>query len=230
MSVLFLRRVNLDQWKLVAQGASRAVFENRSYPDILIKTVKPTAQTVGGNRKIKHKYFFLRKWRRFGAYMSFRREVEEYLNLARRFVGEQPDLPIAKIHGFIETSRGLGMVVEKVAARDGSLAPTLSRLILDGRFEQKHLDALNEFFREASRLHVILMDANLGNFVWAEHRGAKPLVICVDGTGEKTALKLYSMSNILNRWRLWRYKKRLHAEMRKRANAAGVDLPSLTDT
>jgi len=227
MTQFVLDFVDLEQWRLAGHGASRNLFENRMYPDILIKTVKPSAQTEGGNRKVKSKFFFFKKWRRFGAYMVFRRELEEYLNLARKFPGEGKDLPIAKIFGFVQTSQGLGMIVERVAARDGSLAPTLRRLIHERRFEQKHLDALNAFFREAARLHVVLMDCNLGNFVWSEGRENRPKVICVDGTGEKSPVGLFAMSSLLNRVKLRRYQARLHRQIRVQAETAGINVSSL---
>lgn len=227
MAVLISSWVDIDQWRLAGHGAARNLFENRMYPDVLIKTVKASAQSAGGNRKVKNRIYFMKKWRRFGAYMVFRRELEEYLNLARKFGGEAPLLPIAKIHGFVQTSQGLGMVVEKVVGRDGSLAPTLRRIIQEGRFEQKHLDALNRFFHEAARLHIVLMDANLGNFVWVDDkRSDMPRVVCVDGTGEKNPLGLYAMSSILNRWKLRRYQARLHGQVRQQAAAAGIDLSS----
>jgi hypothetical protein len=197
------------------------------YPDILIKTVKPSAQTAGGNRKVKSRIYFFKKWRRFGAYMVFRRELEEYLNLARKFGGERKKLPIAKIFGFVQTSQGLGMIVERVASRDGSLAPTLRRIIQERRFEQKHLDALNEFFREATRFHIVLMDCNLGNFVWSDAQDGDPRVICVDGTGEKSPVGLYATSNLLNRIKLRRYQARLHGQIRKQAETAGINVSSL---
>lgn len=227
MTQFALDFVDLEQWRLAGHGASRNLFENRMYPDILIKTVKPSAQTAGGNRKVKSRIYFFKKWRRFGAYMVFRRELEEYLNLARKFAGERKKLPIAKIFGFVQTSQGLGMIVERVASRDGSLAPTLRRIIQERRFEQKHLDALNEFFREATRFHIVLMDCNLGNFVWSDAQDGDPKVICVDGTGEKSPVGLYATSNLLNRIKLRRYQARLHGQIRKQAETAGINVSSL---
>lgn len=226
MTHLISEWVDLSQWRLAGQGAARNLFENRSHPDILIKTVKASAQTAGGNRKVKSRLYFLKKKRRFGAYMVFRRELEEYLNLARKFGGERPDLPIARIFGFVDTSQGLGMVVEKIASREGSLAPTLHRLIQERRFEQKHLDGLNEFFREAARLHIVLMDCNLGNFVWCNSREDGPKVICVDGTGEKSVFGLYAMSAAFNRVKLRRYQAKLHRQIREQAEAAGINVSS----
>lgn len=227
MVQLALEYVDLEKWRLAGHGASRNLFENTMYPDILIKTVKSSAQAAGGNRKVKSKFLFFKKWRRFGAYMVFRRELEEYLNLARKFAGEEKHLPIAKIFGFVQTSQGLGMIVERVAARDGSLAPTLRRLIQERRFEQKHLDGLEDFFREAARLHVVLMDCNLGNFVWSDIDEKRPRVICVDGTGEKSPVGLFAMSALLNRFKLRRYRARLHGQIRKQGESAGINVSSL---
>lgn len=227
MTQFVLDYVDLDQWRLAGHGASRNLYENRLYPDILIKTVKPTAQTAGGNRKVKSRLLFFKKWRRFGAYMVFRRELEEYLNLARKFAGGRKELPIARIFGFVQTSQGLGMIVERIAARDGSLAPTLRRLIQERRFEQKHLDALNEFFREATRFHVVLMDCNLGNFVWCDVDEKRPRIICVDGTGEKSPVGMYAMSNLLNRMKLQRYRARLHRQIQAQGETAGINVSSL---
>ncbi|MBB4347924.1 YrbL family protein [Aliirhizobium cellulosilyticum] len=219
--------VDLAQWRLAGHGASRNIFENRMHPDVVIKTVKPSAQSAGGNRKVKSKLLFFKKWRRFGAYMVFRRELEEYLNLARKFAGEEKRLPIAKIFGFVQTSQGLGMIVERVSSRDGSLAPTLRRLIEERRFEQNHLDGLNEFFSEAQRLHIVLMDCNLGNFVWCDGGGSNPRVVCVDGTGEKSPVGMYAMSGVLNRIKLKRYRARLHRQIWKHGEAAGINVSSL---
>jgi hypothetical protein len=215
-------RVDLTEWRQVGQGASRAVFANDAYPGILIKTVKEGAQEARGGRRVKTKLQFLKRWRRFGAYMSFRRELDEYIDLSRKFYSQDDvQLPIAKIYGLVHTDRGLGLIVEKMIARDGKIAPTLRRLLEQGRLEQRHLDGLETFFAEAGRLHVVMMDCNLGNLVWVDHpSSSQPRVVCVDGTGEKSFLRLFAMSRQLNRLKLWAYRRRLFRHIaRKLAEA-----------
>ncbi|WP_158693446.1 YrbL family protein [Neorhizobium alkalisoli] len=205
-----------DGWSKIAEGSARDVYASADYPDVLLKLVKPECIGVNGSRKTRHKLLFFRKYRRFGAYMTFRREFDEYLEQARKSAQwNSEDLPIAKVFGLVHTSLGLGLVVEKVRDRNGQLAPTLLSLARSGKLTQRHYDMLAEFFEECRKRHIVLMDKTPGNFVVAPKADGGEHIVCIDGTGDKSLFKLYSASRYFNGLKLERYHRKVLWKMAK---------------
>eukprot|EP00913_Durusdinium_trenchii_P021342 g20055.t1 len=124
--------------------------------------------------------------------------VEEYLEQARKLDGSQTfDLPIPRIYGFTHTSCGLGLVVERIADKDGKLAPTLTQLIMARRLTDNHMRLVEEFFARCRKAHIVLMDVNPSNFVISNRSGVEE-IFCIDGTGEKQFFRIYASSRLLN--------------------------------
>jgi hypothetical protein len=216
---MFIQRVELDDWRMCAEGSQREIYEHPDDPSVLIKIVKESQQGARGARKPKNRLFWFKRARRFGAYMTFRREIDEYLEQARKGSREdQTAVPIAKVFGLVETSKGLGIVVERITTQDGRLAPTLTDLLRDGRFKPSHLQLVANFFAQCSREHVVLMDARPPNFVVTDRSGYEEL-ICVDGTGDKSAGHIYSTVKLLNAAKLKRYHAKLLTKIEYTANA-----------
>ena len=148
--------------------------------------------------------------------MTFRREFDEYLEQARRSLQwNSGELPIAKVFGLVHTSLGLGLVVEKIRDRNGQLAPTLLSLARAGKVTQAHYDLLAEFFEECRKRHIVLMDKTPGNFVVAPKVDGGEHIVCIDGTGDKSLFKLYSLSRYLNGLKLQRYHHKVLWKMAK---------------
>jgi hypothetical protein len=214
--------IDLSMCRKCAEGSQREIYEHPRAANVLIKVLKASGRAPGGERKTKRLLWF-RKYRRFGAYMTFRREIEEYLEQARKLGGGEPfTLPVARILGFVYTSSGLGLVVERIANSTGHLAPTLTQLLLDEKLERRHFDLIDRFFETCSTAHIVLMDINPANFVVTDRSGVDELV-CVDGTGEKNFLRLYASSRLMNCWRLHFARKKLLRKIERTAeNAASL--------
>ncbi len=220
---MFADRVNLNDWRKCAEGSQRAIYENRAVPRVLIKIVKETERGPDGARKPKKKLYRFKEKRRFGAYLTFRREVDEFLEQARKLFAREapPSFPVARIFGLVQTSRGLGLAVERISTSDGQLAPTLLQLIRSGQLQRSHLDLIDRFFERCAADHIVLMDCNPSNFVVTDRRGFDE-IICVDGTGDKSWTRIYSASPLVNQWKLRRYRTKLLHKMNVASARLGV--------
>lgn len=201
--------IDLSSWTKCAEGSQREIYESAGEPDVLVKVVKSRCRGEHGARKPTRRRHWFRKFRRFGAYMTFRRELDEYLEQARKIDGENHfDLPIPRILGLVHTSGGLGLMVERIANRDGRLSPTLAQLIAADRLTASHLGLVDRFFERCQAAHLVLMDINPGNFVVTDRNGADE-IFCIDGTGEKQFFRLYAGSRLLNGIKLHFARKKL---------------------
>jgi hypothetical protein len=192
--------IDLATWTKCAEGSQREIYQNPRYPDVLVKVLRSRGDR--GARRSSRRFARLRSARRFGAYMTFRREIDEYLEQARKVNGnEMFDLPIPRIYGLAHTEGGLGLVVERIGNRDGKLSPTLAQLIFADRLTENHLRLVDRFFERCRDSHLVLMDINPGNFVITDRSGVEE-IFCIDGTGEKQFFHLYAGSRLLNRVKL----------------------------
>ena len=200
--------VDLSVCRKCSEGSQREIYEHPDIPGVLIKVVKASKRGERGAR-LSRSFGRLKRHRRFGAYMTYRREIEEYLEQARKVEADEMfDLPLARIFGLVHTSGGLGLAVEKIATASGTIAPTLCDLLVQGKFERRHLDLIEGFFETCRQNHIVLMDINPGNFVVTDRNGREEIV-CIDGTGEKSCLKLYASSRALNALKLRAAHKKL---------------------
>ncbi|WP_245424315.1 YrbL family protein [Sinorhizobium sp. BJ1] len=206
---MFDGRIELAGWRQCAAGHQRSIFAHQLYPNVLIKVLKPESRGEGGTRQSKRGLRFLNRFKRFGAYRTFQREVDEFLEQARKFsLADGVELPIPRIFGFAHTDYGLGLIVEKITKGNGELAPTLRELAFSGQLTARHLKMIDELFESFCRLHIVMMDVNPGNFVVTDRRGFEELV-CVDGTGEKSFLRVFAFSRRANDAKLGRMRAKL---------------------
>jgi hypothetical protein len=213
---MFDGKVSLSDWHQCAAGHQRRVFEHERYPNVLIKVLGSRGE--GGTRQSTRMLRFLDRFKRFGAYRTFRREVDEFIEQARKFtLSDLTDFPIPRILGFVHTEHGLGLVVEKITKANGQLAPTLRGLALSGQLAERHLLMIDELFERFRRLHIVLMDCNAGNFVVTDRRGFEEL-ICIDGTGEKSFLRIFALSHRANDFRLQQMRATLLAKLARILN------------
>lgn len=213
---MFDSKISLSGWHQCAVGHQRCIFEHDLYPNILIKVLRTRGK--GGERQSKRMFHFFDRFKRFGAYRTFRREVDEFIEQARKFTLTDPaDLPIPGVLGFVQTELGLGLVVEKITMANGQLAPTLRDLVLAGRLTARHLVMIDELFERCRRFHIVLMDCNAGNFVVTDRRGFEELM-CIDGTGEKSLLRIFALSSRANDFRLRQMRETLRSKLARTLN------------
>ena len=174
----------------LATGGSRFVFRHPYNPGHLIKVIRPEVIEARFGSGAK----WYKRFRRFGKYLSYQREVQEFLAVHAAFDGA-PDF-LQKIIGFAETDLGLGLVIKGVFGEGGELAPSLGDLLRDHLYDQKMETALEECFAKILACPVVLSDLNVGNFVYLEkdHR-----FVMIDGLGNANSLSLKGLSPGANR-------------------------------
>ena len=204
--------IDIDQCAFVAKGSLRDVYAHPTDAGVLVKVVRSDMVDAEG-----HQVHRGGKGRRpWGVYLAYRREIDEYLVAARRQI-ETPGLrlPFARPLGLVATTRGLGLLVERIA-KDGQTVPTLAQLLAEGRLERRHVAALRGFFDYCAAHHIVLGDVHLGNLV--EDPARPDRLICIDGFGEKTLIPVHRYSATLNRRKLARKLRTLEAHIRARAH------------
>jgi hypothetical protein len=214
------QQIDLADCVLVKSGRTRNVHQHEALPGLLIKTLQPELVDRDGYFKAYPRW---KKGRPHGAYFAFRREVDEFIVLCRRLYGRDlSGLPIARIHGLVPTSAGLGLVVERISAGDG-LAPTMLEMIGQKRFEKRHLQAMERFLGRCRELRIVFGDLTVNNIVYTEARGPQGEFVAIDGFGEKSAVPVHRWSRLLNDRKIERVRRRLLAAVPARLKDEAAD-------
>jgi hypothetical protein len=213
------QQIDLADCVLVKSGRTRNVHQHEALPGLLIKTLKSELIDRNGYFKAYPRW---KKGRPHGAYFAFRREVDEFIVLCRRLYGRDlSGLPIARIHGLVPTSAGLGLVVERISAGDG-LAPTMLEMIGQKRFEKRHLQAMERFLGRCRELQIVFGDLTVNNIVYTEARDPRGEFVAIDGFGEKSAVPVHRWSRLLNDRKIERVRRRLLAAVPARLKDEAV--------
>jgi hypothetical protein len=195
----------------LAGGGFREIFQHPGDEDMLVKVLRPAVLQKGAKAPAR-----LGALRRYGVYTPYVREIREYLAVHARFQTCPPILQ--KCYGFVDTDRGLGMVVEKLRGRDGGLAPNVVAIVRRDGISRRLWDLCEAFYEEVRRHNLVIGDLNPRNIVWAVEGGADRLTL-VDGLGEKTLIPLRSLSAAYNRYQTARCIRR--SQLRIMQHAAG---------
>lgn len=204
--------VDLSRARLVAEGHKRSVYEDDAFPGMLIKVVRPNLVTAEGQLQLfdrKQPWRPFRLARRLGAFMPTNRELKEFLIFAVRPGYQDAVWPIQRFWGFVDTNLGLGLVVEKLTAPSGELAPTAERLVEEGRFEPGHREAIQALFRELTRHNLCVGSMHERNLVFVGELGKGGRFVGVDGLGDKAFIPLSDFSPAFNRHLLRKREKKL---------------------
>ena len=181
----------------LAKGHNRLVFQHPDHHELLIKVIREEFM----ERRFGTKAKWYKKNRRARQFVSYIREVQEYL--VSRAYSEHASEHFQKIEGFAETDHGLGLVIKAVRAPDGNLAPTLAALIASGKFDSKLKSDLDITLEQILESHIAVSDLNLGNFV---HDGER--FVLIDGFGNNNPIPFKTLSKRLNRRsKLGRFKR-----------------------
>jgi hypothetical protein len=177
----------------VITGHQRAVYQHPHDAALIVKTMRPES--------VAHRWDAPGRWYkrlpRVRHYVSYLREIKEYI---AAHTCPDPDPPIARIVGLVETDVGLGLVCEKVRAPNGEMAPTLHQCWVENGGEPPWArPALEVFLESLLRHNVIVGDLNAANLVFGSDSRGGPRLLMVDGFGEKGAIPLSSMSRVFNR-------------------------------
>jgi len=158
----------------------------------LVKVIRPEVieDRFGKNTK------WYKKRRRFGKYISYIREIQEYL--AVREANEDDTPFLQRIVGFSRTDLGLGLVLEAVRWTDGTLAPSLRKLIHSGKFDTNAQDALRIFFDQLLNCSVVVSDLNMSNIVYGSNKDGGHHFVLIDGIGNNSLLPFKTINKWIN--------------------------------
>lgn len=184
------------------------VYQHPDDPHRIIKTMRPELVSPDGGFVESGP---IRRRNNQGAYRQFRRELLQYLELCRRHYSKRVfRFPVETPHGLIGTSEGLGLVVEKVVAPDGT-GRTLAALAAGRELTDRHLAALERFFEDCARLHIVFGEVNAAGIMYTEARSGRPEFVLVDGIGEKLFIPIRAISKTVNSRNVQKVRKRIMA-------------------
>lgn len=156
----------------IASGSEKEIYQ---YPDadhLLIKVW----HSQYFDRVKKHNPI-LTRLRRLPRYSASLKELIEHLYV--REWGEHTCF-LQNIVGVVDTDLGVGLVVEKITRKDGTLAQSLFELLSTGNYCDVHEKAIAEMVCWLRSTGLIIRDLSTQNLVWDEHRNR---FVIIDGLG-----------------------------------------------
>jgi hypothetical protein len=198
--------IRLRHIRPLASGSQRQVFDHPSDSNLLIKVMRePFGTPPWYRRRLKSRY---------GKFRSALREIEEYVALQAGAPGNV-DL-VERVAGLVETDMGLGLAVEALRGRDGTLAPTLHDILKRGGFTPDVAAKLDRFLARVLGTDLVAYDTKARNIVFAHDPATgEDRFVLVDGMGERLTLKLNVISRRLNRFNKGRRVNRLRREIER---------------
>ncbi|WP_251863594.1 YrbL family protein [Achromobacter sp. Marseille-Q4962] len=200
--------IDLAQAHRVAAGSERDVYEHPRNPALLIKVINHARAREPGRRQAWHKQF-----QREQAYRIFIAELSEYLATSAHSGMPQGNALLSRICGVVNTSAGLGLVVEKIVDERGELAPTLQQVVAAQGYGPQLRQQVHQFFLALADAHVIFNDVSARNIVVGRNADGHAGLFLVDGYGPKQFLPVYAWSKALNRRRLLRKYEKMADKM-----------------
>lgn len=186
----------------IAHGNERYIYPHPTDTNLLIKVVNSEGRSLSQKaHRIKRWY---RRFHRESTYRVFITELSEYISTAVQSSLAQTSLPLARVVGLVDTSMGLGLLVEKIKGEDGKVAPTLAHLMRSEGWDDSWEYPLNQFFRDLADRHVIFNDVGPQNIVFGRNAAGVRSLFLIDGFGSKQAIPVFAWSKRLNRRRLVR--------------------------
>ncbi len=168
-----INTISLSKENSVAKGGEKIIYFHPKDNNKLIKVINPDyIKFMKDNRSLTYRL------RRLTHYWFFSNMIIEHI--ASREENIEKKHYLQQIIGFEDTDMGLGVVVEAIKNKDGSLGHTLGDIIKDKRFNDVHQKALDDFISWMQVTHIIIRDLWLDNLVWHEQG---QYFVLVDGIG-----------------------------------------------
>ena len=218
--------VDLSAVAPVAHGNERHIYPHPHDSSLLIKVVNTERRSLSQKaHRIKRWY---RRFHRESSYRVFITELSEYISTSVQSPFSGTRVPMARIVGLVDTSMGMGLLVEKITGEDGKVAPTLAHLMRSEGWNDAWEYHLNRFFLDLADHHVIFNDVGPQNIVFGRNAAGVKGLYLIDGFGSKQAIPVFAWSKRLNQRRLTRKYSELLARLKREyaplsAPPAGTD-------
>jgi hypothetical protein len=191
----------------LASGAKRYVFAHPQDPGLIIKVFRPDQLARWWPTPVPWR----RRRRRYQHLATFLHELRE--QIAARAADALPSRHLQNIVGLADTDMGPGLVYEIVTDADGAPAPTLGHVVFSGAYGEPHAAALAAFETWLLASPIVLSELHLGNIVMAAGETGAPLLVLIDGIGDKAIIPLKSHLGWLNRFYKKRYLRKVHRDI-----------------
>jgi len=185
--------ISLQAAKPLVSGTYRHIYQHPHDDDLLIKVVRKTVVENYPRRRNRAD-----SWRRYGHFKTWLRELREYLELRERGLHELPF--IQRFAGMVETDAGLGMVVSKLRGSDGSLAPTLERVVRREGLTAPLRADIEMLKAELTAHHITICDVSARNIVQARDAVHGDRLVIVDGFGDRLLVPINLYNKTANAW------------------------------
>lgn len=201
-------------------GHSRMIFQHPDDPSLVVKVIRPDVV----EKRFGSGTAWYKRRRRYGRFVSYVREIQEYIAVHSACGGNLPFLQ--KVIGLVETDMGLGLVTEAARDSEGNLAPNIAMLIESGRFDSAVRGKLETLIQQVLDCPVVIGDMNVGNLVYAS-TGSGDHFVVIDGMGDKNILPLKTLSGAISRRSKIKRFERLYIRIEERLKKAGHPMPPL---
>jgi hypothetical protein len=185
--------VILKEKQPFASGGHFLVFTHPANSAYVIKAVKPEYNYNNISRFSLRKFLF----RRYKHYVDCVRIVT---GIIPAYLGndKHPDF-LQHFYGFEITDLGLAIVAKAERDQAGGYAPTLKKLLEEGKFDDTAQKELEIFFEELLGSAVVVSDLSADNIVysWNDEKGKSRFVL-IDGLGEKNTIPLRTYFSFFN--------------------------------
>ncbi|SNY55714.1 PhoP regulatory network protein YrbL [Pseudooceanicola antarcticus] len=173
--------VTLAGQEPLRSGEESLVYQHPRFQDLLLKLPRQDGRAALRMQRPGFKRPLLRRFRHL---VSWHLEYSEYLSAVAR----EGTLPgFVPLHlGICPTDLGPALLVEKICAPGGELAPTLRDLANTGRLDASIPELLEDFLENLAASGIVTRDIWPDNLVLAE---APRRLMLIEGMGCRSALR-----------------------------------------
>ena len=191
--------LDLRPLSIAAAGSERDVYLHPADSSLLIKIVNGARRS-----QVDRKRPWYKRFQRDGGHRVFIMETVEYIATTAQQGAHAGNVLMARIFGLVLTSKGLGLVVERIVDAHGNLAPTLKQVVARHGFSPELRYRVHEFIMALIDAHVVFNDVSASNIVVGFNAEGREGLYLVDGYGSKQLIPVYSWSKSLNGRRIRR--------------------------
>lgn len=191
--------LDLRPLSIAAAGSERDVYLHPADSSLLIKIINGARRS-----QLDRKRPWYKRFQRDAAHRVFVMETVEYISTAAQQGAHAGNGLMARISGLVLTSKGLGLVVERIVDAHGNLAPTLKEVVARHGFSPELRHRVHDFIMALIDAHVIFNDVSASNIVVGFNAEGREGLYLVDGYGSKQLIPVYSWSKALNGRRILR--------------------------